>query len=84
MNIQTIRLPGPKKVEVVTRELPAPGEGQVLVQTAQCSICGTDKNIYSGILPPGISFPVTLLGHEGGGRWWKWAKGCAGTEWAIG
>jgi L-iditol 2-dehydrogenase len=75
MNIQTIRLPGPKKVEVVTRELPAPGEGQVLVQTAQCSICGTDKNIYSGILPPGISFPVTVLGHEGGGTVVEVGKG---------
>ncbi|HSR12124.1 MAG TPA: alcohol dehydrogenase catalytic domain-containing protein, partial [Thermodesulfobacteriota bacterium] len=67
MKIQTIVLPQAGKVELVARELPAPGEGQVLVKTFQSSICGTDKNIYEGILPPKMRFPVTLLGHEGGG-----------------
>ena len=67
MKIQTIRLPEAKKVELVSRDLPAPAEGQVLVKTVQTSICGTDKNIYQGILPPGMAFPITRLGHEGGG-----------------
>ena len=67
MKIQTIRLPGPKRIEVVNADLPAPGEGQLLVKTYQSSICGTDRNIFNGTLPPGLKFPITLLGHEGGG-----------------
>ena len=75
LTIQTTYLPEPKKVEVVSRDLPGPGEGQVLVKTAQASICGTDKNIYNGILPPGLKFPITLLGHEGGGTVVELGKG---------
>ena len=67
MIITTICLPEAKKVEVVSKELAKPDDGQVLVKTFQSSICGTDKNLYSGILPPGKTFPITLLGHEGGG-----------------
>ncbi len=67
MRIKTIRLPEAKKVENLEKEIPEPQEGQVLVQTFQTSICGTDRNIFNGILPPGMSFPITLLGHEGGG-----------------
>ena len=75
MKIQTIRLPEPGKVEVVNADLPGPEEGQVLVKTHQSSICGTDRNIYNGILPPGLKFPVTLLGHEGGGTVMEVGKG---------
>ena len=67
MKIQTIRLPGPKRIEVVSADLPAPGEGELLVKTYQSSICGTDRNIFNGTLPPGMKFPISLLGHEGGG-----------------
>lgn len=75
MKIQTIRLPGAKKIEVLSKELPDPQEGQALVKTFQSSICGTDKNIYNGILPPGLKFPITLLGHEGGGTVAEVGKG---------
>lgn len=67
MMIQTIRLPDAKKIEVISKDLSAPVDGQVLIKTYQSSICGTDRNIYNGILPPGLKFPITLLGHEGGG-----------------
>jgi threonine dehydrogenase-like Zn-dependent dehydrogenase len=75
MKIKTIRLPEPKKVELITTDLPAPGEGQVLVKTYQSSICGTDRNIYNGILPPGLKFPINQLGHEGGGTVVEVGKG---------
>ena len=75
MVIQTIRLPGPQQVEAIAQDLPGPQEGQVLVRTYQSSICGTDKNIYAGILPPGLSFPITHLGHEGGGTVVEVGKG---------
>lgn len=67
MKITTIRLPEPGKIELVERELADPGEDQVLVRNVQASICGTDKNIFRGICPPGRVFPITFLGHEGGG-----------------
>ena len=75
MKIQTLCLPEPKKVEVVSADLPGPAEGQILVKTYQSSICGTDRNIYNGILPPGLKFPITLLGHEGGGTVMEVGKG---------
>jgi threonine dehydrogenase-like Zn-dependent dehydrogenase len=75
MKIQTLRLPESKKVEVIEAKLPEPGEGQVLVKTYQSSICGTDRNIYNGILPPGLKFPITALGHEGGGTISEVGKG---------
>lgn len=75
MKIQTIRLPESKKIEVIEADLPGPAEGQVLVKTYQSSICGTDRNIYNGILPPGLKFPITMLGHEGGGTVMEVGKG---------
>jgi len=42
------------------------GDTDVLVKTHQASICGTDKNIFSGKLPPGKDYPL-CIGHEGGG-----------------
>lgn len=75
MKIRTICLPEPKQVELREIELLDPGEGQVLVKTFQSSICGTDRNIYNGILPPGLKFPITKLGHEGGGTVVEVGKG---------
>ncbi len=75
MKINTIYLPEPKKVELVERELPGLAEGEVLVKTYQSSICGTDRNIYNGLLPPGVKFPITKLGHEGGGTVVEVGKG---------
>ncbi|MGB9700673.1 MAG: zinc-dependent alcohol dehydrogenase [Thermodesulfobacteriota bacterium] len=75
MKIRTIRLPEPEKIELMETDLPDPGEGQVLVKTFQSSICGTDRNIYNGLLPPGLKFPITQLGHEGGGTVVEVGKG---------
>ena len=84
MKIQTIRLPESKKIEVIETDLPGPAEGQVLVKTYQSSICGTDRNIYNGILPPGLKFPISMLGHEGEARSWMSVGGSANISWAIG
>lgn len=75
MKIKTIYLPEPKKVELVEPNLPEPAEGEVLVKTYQSSICGTDRNIYNGLLPPGLKFPINNLGHEGGGTVVEVGKG---------
>ena len=69
-------LTGINRIEVTERELKiAPDE--VLVRTHLAGICGSDKNLYQGIIPPGgglntelrkpFSYPY-FLGHEGGGE----------------
>jgi L-iditol 2-dehydrogenase len=67
MRIQGVRLSGPRQLDLISQDLFPLQEDEVLVRTYQASICGTDKNIYQGILPPGISYPLTRWGHEGGG-----------------
>lgn len=44
-----------------------PDPNQVLVETFQASICGTDKLLYSGEVPEAIRLPIVPWGHEGGG-----------------
>ena len=56
---------GPRQFSLQEKELHV-GDTDVLVKTHQSSICGTDKNIYAGALPPGRRYPL-CIGHEGGG-----------------
>jgi len=67
-------LKGARDIAIEDREL-VPGENDVLVKTHLAGICGTDKNLYRGIIPKmgselletgrNLDFPI-LLGHEGG------------------
>lgn len=52
--------------EVVEREVPAPGPGQVRIKVEACGICHSDAFIRSGAYP-GISLP-RVPGHEVAGR----------------
>lgn len=53
-------------VELVEREMPAPGPGQILVSVLACGVCRTDLHVVDGDLPePAI--PV-VPGHEIVGR----------------
>lgn len=47
MKTRAVLLRGPGKLELTERELTV-GENEVLVRTEYASICGTDKNIYTG------------------------------------
>ena len=50
------------KAELVERDVPGPGETQVLISIRACSICGGDLHIYKGKHP---SAPLPMaLGHE--------------------
>jgi threonine dehydrogenase-like Zn-dependent dehydrogenase len=49
-----------RRVEVVTRDDPAPGEGQVVVAPHSCGICGSDVHIVDS----GRARPGQILGHE--------------------
>ncbi|MFD5427534.1 alcohol dehydrogenase [Streptomyces sp. NPDC127084] len=48
--------------EVVEREVPQPGPGQVRIAVDACGICRSDAMFVNAVLP-GVSFPV-VPGHE--------------------
>ena len=69
-------LTGIQQVEVHERELHL-ADSEVLVKTHLCGICGSDKNLYNGVVPPhgGLNTEMRkpfvypfFFGHEGGGE----------------
>ena len=50
------------ELELVEREVPSPGRGEVLVRVNACGVCHSDAMAVEGTYP-GISFPV-IPGHE--------------------
>jgi L-iditol 2-dehydrogenase len=53
---------GPRDVRVETVPKPSAGPGEVVLKVLRCSVCGTDKRIYThgqkNVVPP------TITGHE--------------------
>jgi len=66
--------------ELVEREIPQPGVGQVRVKVEACGICHSDVLVKDGVWP-GIQYP-RVPGHEIAGR--IDAIGDNVTSWAIG
>lgn len=56
----------PGVLELIERETPAPGEGEVLIQVEACGICGADAGAIEG-LESGLQLP-RVPGHEVVGR----------------
>ena len=48
--------------QIVEREIPTPGPGQVLIKVQACGVCHSDVLTKEGILP-GIEYP-RVPGHE--------------------
>lgn len=46
--MKAAHLKGRRRFEMVETEIPAPGEGQVLVKIDCCGICGSDRGIWDG------------------------------------
>lgn len=75
MKTKSACLTGIEKIEITERSLILKPD-EVLVKTHLSGICGSDKNLYRGIIPPRgglhtemrktFSYPY-FLGHEGGG-----------------
>lgn len=75
MRIRAACLTGVDRIEVTERNLEMRPD-QVLVKTHLAGICGSDKNLFHGIVPPAgglntemrkpFAYPY-FLGHEGGG-----------------
>src|SRR5579872_2952104 len=69
---------GDRRLEVQDLPVPTPGPGQVLVEVAQCGICGSDMHLVL----EGYARPGTVLGHEWAGT--VVASGDDVTGWEAG
>jgi len=65
MKVAQISQPG-GVFEIVEREIPQPGPGQVRVKVEACGICHSDSLVKGGYWP-GLRYP-RVPGHEVGGR----------------
>lgn len=68
--------------ELVEREVPRPGPGQVRIAVEACGICHSDALFVSGGLP-GVSFPE-VPGHEIAGRLEELGEGVEDRGWRAG
>jgi len=58
-----VQVPGPgADLEIVRREIPEPGPGQVRIQVQACGVCHSDVITKEGVFP-GIAYP-RVPGHE--------------------
>jgi 2-desacetyl-2-hydroxyethyl bacteriochlorophyllide A dehydrogenase len=76
--MQTALLRAPRKFELVEREKPRAGPGEVVVRTAATAVCHTDLSIYTGA-HPGVRYPV-VMGHESTGVVDALGEGVNGLE----
>lgn len=60
-----VTTPG-EPLELVEREVPTPGRGQVLVRVEACGVCHSDAFTVEGLMP-GLPSPI-VPGHEIAGR----------------
>jgi 2-desacetyl-2-hydroxyethyl bacteriochlorophyllide A dehydrogenase len=70
-----------RRIEVREVPDPAPGPGEVIVESSFGGICGTDLHIYRGEFRSRVRFPA-IQGHEFGGVVVELGPGVAG--WALG
>jgi D-arabinose 1-dehydrogenase-like Zn-dependent alcohol dehydrogenase len=66
--------------EIIEREIPQPGAGQVRIKVDACGICHSDSLVKNGLFP-GLQYPRSP-GHEISGR--IDALGSGVTQWTIG
>lgn len=66
MKTRAAQLRRPGEVALVERELTL-ADDEVLVKCHLSGICGSDKSMYRGDIPPKITLPF-FIGHESGGR----------------
>lgn len=78
VTMRGVILPGNSTVEAVTREVPDPGHGQVLVSMRASSICGSDiRAIYREHLGRGPeAYRGVIAGHEPCGQVVAAGPGC--------
>jgi L-iditol 2-dehydrogenase len=67
---------GKQRIELIEKEYPKPGEGEVTVKVMACGICGTDLHFYHEF-PGGDAIP---LGHEVAGAVHEIGEGVEGVR----
>jgi D-arabinose 1-dehydrogenase-like Zn-dependent alcohol dehydrogenase len=77
-SVQVSKPNGP--FEIVEREIPRPGPGQVLIKVDACGICHSDMLVKNGLFP-GVQYPC-VPGHEISGQ--IEAVGAGVAQWKIG
>lgn len=60
--MQALVLAGNGRLTYESRDIPTPGEGEMLVRILYAGICGSDIHAYHG-LQPSLSYPC-VMGHE--------------------
>ena len=60
--MKAISFPAPRQVEIIDIPSPQPGPEEVLVEVRYIGLCGTDLNIYRGLMSL-VSYP-RIPGHE--------------------
>ncbi len=56
-------LQAPESLKVIEKEVPVPGEQEVLVRISHVGICGSDLHLYKGTYSGPTAYPI-LFGHE--------------------
>jgi len=79
MRAVQVRRPG-GPLELVEREVPQPGTGQVRIKVSACGVCHSDAGVVEGALP-GVEYP-RVPGHEVVGA--VDALGAGVTTWKAG
>lgn len=69
--------PEPGRLELQTRPIPVPGDGQVLVRVAVCGVCSSDVGVWRGTVPK--EFPYSP-GHEFCGSLERTGRGVTGLR----
>jgi alcohol dehydrogenase, propanol-preferring len=76
--VRAAQIDKPRSLELVERERPKPGPGQVLVQVHACGVCRTDVHLLDGELQ--IPSPPIVPGHQIVGTVLEHGPGGAETE----
>jgi threonine dehydrogenase-like Zn-dependent dehydrogenase len=81
--MKAVLLPGDRQVQVVEREIPRPGPGEVLVRTRASAICRSDMSLYVGNPIVGghdAGSGLVVPGHEPAGDVVEVGPGTTGVE----
>ena len=55
---------GKQNIQVLEREIPKPGPGEVLIKVMACGVCGSDVHIFYGDQGSTSTVPPQVQGHE--------------------
>lgn len=55
---------GKQNIQVMERDIPKPGPGEVLIKVMACGVCGSDVHIYDGDQGSTSTVPPQVQGHE--------------------